>query len=122
MKKAILLAMMLVSASMSFAQDYNLYVESTQGTDLGGYDLKQVQKITFESGNVVITKKDGQKEQASLSQVNRLYFSTKPLAVDGVEADRDAKAEVFDIQGRKVARPTEGLYIVNGKKMYISNK
>lgn len=122
MKKAIMLALVFVSASMSFAQDYNLYVESTQGTDLGGYDLKQVQKVTFESGNVVITKKDGSKEQTNLANVNRLYFSTKPLAVDGVEVDKNTESEVFDIQGRKVVRPTEGLYIVNGKKMYISNK
>ena len=113
---------MFATASMAFAQDYNLYVESTQGTDLGGYDLKQVQKVTFESGNVVITNKDGSKQQTSLANVNRLYFSTKPLAVDGVEADKNKPSEVFDIQGRKVARPTEGLYIVNGKKMYITNK
>jgi hypothetical protein len=27
--------------------------------------------------------------------------------------------EYFDLQGRKVANPTKGLYIVNGKKVVI---
>jgi hypothetical protein len=27
--------------------------------------------------------------------------------------------EFFDLQGRKVAQPTKGLYIVNGKKVVI---
>jgi hypothetical protein len=27
--------------------------------------------------------------------------------------------EFFDLQGRKVAQPTKGLYIVNGKKVII---
>ena len=31
----------------------------------------------------------------------------------------NAKANYFDLQGRKVAQPTKGLYIVNGKKVVI---
>ena len=38
-----------------------------------------------------------------------------PTAEDG-----DADAEVFDLQGRRVTNPTKGLYIVNGKKVFIN--
>ena len=31
----------------------------------------------------------------------------------------DVRGEVYDLQGRKVAKPTKGLYIVNGKKVII---
>ena len=35
-----------------------------------------------------------------------------------VKNDEDIK-NVFDLQGRKVAQPTKGLYIMNGKKVVI---
>ena len=38
-------------------------------------------------------------------------------AVKGAEPK--VNGQVFDLQGRKVAQPTKGLYIVNGKKMVI---
>ena len=41
-------------------------------------------------------------------------------AVTDVRRDvNDVKGEYFDLQGRKVANPTKGLYIVNGKKVII---
>ena len=32
----------------------------------------------------------------------------------------DSNAEVYDLQGRQVVNPTKGLYIVNGKKVFIN--
>ena len=32
----------------------------------------------------------------------------------------DTDGVVFDLQGRRVAQPTKGLYIVNGKKVFIN--
>ena len=44
-------------------------------------------------------------------------------SVTGIEmpkaATTDSDAEVYDLQGRRVANPTKGLYIVNGKKVVI---
>ena len=36
-----------------------------------------------------------------------------------VKSEEFATATFFDLQGRKVAQPTRGLYIVNGKKVFI---
>ena len=32
---------------------------------------------------------------------------------------QDGAATVFDLQGRRVAQPAKGLYIVDGKKMIL---
>jgi hypothetical protein len=31
----------------------------------------------------------------------------------------DERGEYYDLQGRRVAQPTKGLYIMNGKKVFI---
>ncbi|MBQ7571749.1 MAG: hypothetical protein IJT19_05850, partial [Bacteroidaceae bacterium] len=40
---------------------------------------------------------------------------------DGVATLRDGETmdEVFDLSGRRVVKPTKGLYIVNGKKILV---
>ena len=32
----------------------------------------------------------------------------------------DVRGEYYDLQGRRVVNPTKGLYIVNGKKVFIN--
>ncbi len=41
-------------------------------------------------------------------------------AIEGLQIDANDKAEIYDLQGRKVTTPQRGgLYIVNGKKMIV---
>ena len=53
----------------------------------------------------------------------REFFSIEGN-VTGIEmpkaATTNSDAEVYDLQGRQVANPTKGLYIVNGKKVFIN--
>ena len=52
----------------------------------------------------------------------RLYFNFEDEAtgINDVRGNMsDVRGEYFDLQGRKVAQPTKGLYIVNGKKVVI---
>ena len=47
-----------------------------------------------------------------------LGFSEEVTAIDNVaKSQQPASGEYYDLQGRKVAQPTKGLYIVNGKKV-----
>ncbi|MBP1541430.1 MAG: hypothetical protein ILA25_04595 [Prevotella sp.] len=39
--------------------------------------------------------------------------------IESATATQKAEGDFFDLQGRKVAQPTKGLYIVNGKKVII---
>ena len=40
-------------------------------------------------------------------------------AIDVINKKQDASGEYYDLQGRRVAQPKKGLYIVNGKKVII---
>lgn len=41
----------------------------------------------------------------------------KEMGIEGVTADVEQNNTVYDLQGRRVNNPTEGIYIVNGKKI-----
>jgi len=63
--------------------------------------------------------------------VNRAYLHTSVSAaridlsfdeltgINEVKNQKEAVEDIFDLQGRKVAQPAKGLYIVNGKKVVI---
>ena len=39
--------------------------------------------------------------------------------IDKVKAENGKVKTVYDLQGRKVENPTNGVYIINGKKVVI---
>lgn len=50
----------------------------------------------------------------------RLNFFDETTGISEMKAMRNVENEtVFDLQGRRVAQPTKGLYIVNGKKVVL---
>ena len=48
----------------------------------------------------------------------RLNFG-ETTGIEGVVEELNGKAEIFDLSGRRVVAPKKGLYIVNGKKVYV---
>ena len=46
-------------------------------------------------------------------------FDDNATAIEAVKAQNIENSEFFDLQGRCVAQPTKGLYIVNGKKVLL---
>lgn len=40
-------------------------------------------------------------------------------AIDGVEVTTETSAPCYDLSGRRVMRPAKGIYIVDGKKVYV---
>ena len=50
----------------------------------------------------------------------RVYLPTSVVGVNEVRGRRsEGRGEVYDLQGRKVLKPTQGLYIVNGKRVAV---
>ena len=45
--------------------------------------------------------------------------STNPTAIEEVKGEDGKVKGIYDLQGRKVVNPKEGLYIVDGKKVFI---
>lgn len=80
---------------------------------------------------------DAQKEpgfylyNASSLEANRAYLVTDandthesyklnivPVGIDQIEAE-STPSKVYDLSGRRVSEPTKGLYIINGKKVFV---
>lgn len=55
---------------------------------------------------------------ASPILVNRLRFDTT-TGINRVQSSSTTTHQYYDLSGRRVAHPTKGIYIVNGKKMVI---
>ena len=88
--------------------------------------------LSADSNNKAVFKKVGSSYQPIIS-LNKAYLSVESSSRDiffiedgettGISAtlmnNETMNNEYFDLQGRKVANPTKGLYIVNGKKVVI---
>ena len=51
--------------------------------------------------------------------VLNIEFTGNMTGIDIVSQKEEVRGQFYDLQGRKVAQPTKGLYIVNGKKVII---
>lgn len=49
----------------------------------------------------------------------RLDFGGQTTAIDSVEVATEGNAAVYDLSGRRVVRPAKGIYVKNGKKVYV---
>ena len=72
---------------------------------------------TIPAGKAYLLKTDVPTSARSLS----LVFDDETTGINTVKGSEFMVngSEFFDLQGRKVAQPTKGLYIVNGKKVII---
>ena len=58
-------------------------------------------------------------DKAQAAQGLRFSFGTATDIENTLTEGEGEAKEYYDLSGRRVAQPTKGLYIVNGKKMYI---
>lgn len=108
-------------------ENNDFFVNSTGGTFAAesGYTyyglLKDSDPLTFgifDPASVAIpTNKAYLKVSSSVNSRLMCVFNDATAISEATTAAADAT--VFDLQGRRVAQPTKGLYIVNGKKVII---
>ena len=55
----------------------------------------------------------------NVTVTDMLLYKDVENAIQGVQTVQTENNATFDLQGRRVAQPTKGLYIVNGKKTVI---
>lgn len=129
MKRKIVFVATLMLSTIAWAEDFNLYYTATSdGTNVKVESVKNLQKVVFENGNMVITFKDGSSKTVALSLVQRLRFFTDSGIV-GVEDVKNAEAcmkhQVHDLTGRKlgdninIKQLSKGTYIIDGQKTLI---
>ena len=49
----------------------------------------------------------------------KMRFDDDTTAIDSIENDADKAPVYYDLMGRRVVNPTRGIYIVNGKKVFV---
>lgn len=129
MKKLITLGTVLAAGLSVFADDFNLYYDSQAGTANTKIEaVSNLQKLTFENGNMVVIMKDGTSTSLPMADIKRLFFaSDTAVGIEEVKEETAAekKGEVYDLTGRKLNINLEseqlpkGIYIIDGKKVFI---
>jgi hypothetical protein len=88
MKKLIVLSVALIMSLGAFADDYySFYIATTTSQQPTGHKLADIQKLTFENGNVVVNLKNGNKESIAISVVSRMYFSLLSATAEDINGD-----------------------------------
>lgn len=90
MKKLIVLSVVLFMTLGAFADDnddYALYIAATTSQQPTGHKLADIQKLTFENGNLVVNLKNGTKESTAISVVSRMYFSLLSAVAEDINGD-----------------------------------
>lgn len=113
MKKLMFSLMMLVAAN-ALAEDNYLYIQSSTGETVD-WSVPSLQKMTFQNGNVVITKKDGTSTYTPISSISRMYISTP--SANGIESVGNNGQCTWDGERLHVNAPVGSavkVYSVNG--------
>ena len=88
MKKLIVLSVVLLMSIGAFADDYySFYIAVTTSQQPTGYKVSDIQKLTFENGNIVVNLKNGNKESTAISVVSRMYFSLQAAVAEDINGD-----------------------------------
>jgi hypothetical protein len=91
----------------------NIYVLNNGTQGVGFYKLKSTG--TIGANKAYLTYSSGGSSAPSF-----FGFDSNTTGIDATLVNSEkVNSVVYDLQGRKVAQPTKGLYIVNGKKVVI---
>ena len=117
MKTTIFAALFSMLSLSAFADDYTLYVQTAVAEYTYAFD--DLQRITFDNGNMVIATKNGESTSVGIATISRVE-KVEPTIVT-------ADKEVYDLSGRRVSVNTElpkGIYVVKegGKTRKIVKK
>lgn len=101
-------------------------IETTGANDyyvLGGKNGAGFYKLSNTSGTIGANKAYLTYSGGGAAAPARGFFlfdETTGIEMPTAESNANAEAVVYDLQGRRVVNPTKGIYIVNGKKVFIN--
>ena len=88
------------------------YVLQKQGENLGFYPVAADNTISVAPFRAYLTA-------ATPARALRIVYAGETTAIESIEHSTMNIEDYYDLQGRRVAQPTKGLYIVNGKKVMV---
>lgn len=91
MKKILFLAIAILFSLNALADDFSLYILTTGESTPTDYAVKDIQKITFSDGNVVVTKTDGTSATVAMNNITKIYLDSSVAdAIDNVSGNQFA--------------------------------
>lgn len=101
--------------SLQSTTNKTYYVFGVKGNEAGFYPVSSSSSFNSAAGKAYLELTDGQAAHARAIEMN-FVFDAAPT---GIATVRQTMAEnvYYNISGQRVANPTKGLYIVNGKKV-----
>ena len=98
--------------AMTQLSDNDYFVLSNVDDKLGFYKYKADKTLGANKAFIALVKDP--------SAPDFFLFGENTTSIAQPNAEKEMQpAEVFDLQGRRIAQPTKGVYIVNGKKIII---
>ena len=88
------------------------YVLQKQGENLGFYPVAADNTISVAPFRAYLTA-------GSSARALRIVYAGETTGIESMDNDSMNIEHYYDLQGRRVAQPTKGLYIVNGKKIIV---
>ena len=110
-----------------YGSDGNIYVLNTGTSGVGFYKLNPNGTVTIgrgylnldETGDDEEIQPDGPDIDVKFISLFDIEEDDTPTAIDAVQTGHKPTGVIYDLAGRRVAKPGKGLYIVNGKKVVI---
>lgn len=106
MKKGFLFVLGLAGTLMVHADDYPyLTFMNTNGTEQSVVATGLI--ITFSDGQMIATDNSGKVTTISLSDLNKMYFSSGTSAIENTETEeetKDSEVEVFTLEGTSLGK------------------
>ena len=112
----------ITTTGATLGEDNILYPWLTAGTPTAGtyYTLAAGPTFKKSSGGILAAGKAYLVMPTSAPVLNISFENGDVTGVKDVRSNmEDVKGEIYDLLGRRVAQPTKGLYIVNGKKVLV---
>ena len=94
------------------------YILSVVDGEYGFYKAKMTDGKFLSKSNKAYLPVSALLQEGQSANLRFVYIDTTDIEILDAEKN-DADAEIYDLAGRRVYNPAKGIYIVNGKKVYV---
>ena len=107
--RTLLTLLALVYCVSGFSDNYQ-YLTICQTNDETQLELSQIQKITFDSSDMIVSLANGSQQRLPLSSLQKMFFSNG--GVNAISSTKDNKSSVMVKDGKLYVEVAEGEHLI----------